>query len=110
MTGIVTPKRAALRSTMQPRRTPSCTATSAVCLHFATSGDANTAGLSRFEGFNRFLTVSGLKHIFARLVPSGLKRYALGWYYRSDGVPALTDQERHELAAILEEVSAARQG
>ena len=76
----------------------------------AGSGDANTAGLSRFEGFNRFLTVFGLKHIFARLVPSGLKRYVQGWYYRSDGVPALTDQERHELAAILEEVSAARQG
>ena len=76
----------------------------------AGSGDTNTAGLSRFEELNRFLTVSGLKHILARLVPSGLKRYVLGWYYRSDAVPALTDQERHELAAILEEVSAARQG
>ena len=41
-------------------------------------------------------------------MPSGFKRYVLGWYYRSDGVPALTDQERQELAAILEEVSATR--
>ena len=76
----------------------------------AGSGDANTAGLSRFEGLNRFLTASGLKHVLARLVPSGLKQHILGWYYRSDEVPALTDQERQALAAILEEVSAARQG
>ena len=39
-----------------------------------------------------------------------LKQHILGWYYRSDAVPALTDQERKELAAILEEVSAARRG
>ena len=38
------------------------------------SGDANTAGLSRFEGLNRFLTASGLKHVLARLVPSGVKQ------------------------------------
>ena len=74
------------------------------------SGDANNAGLSRFEGLNRFLTASGLKHVLARLVPSGLKQQVLGWYYRSDAVPALTDQEREELAAILEEVNAARRG
>jgi len=71
----------------------------------AGSGDANTAGLSRFEGLNRFLTASGLKHVLARLVPSGLKQHILGWYYRSDAVPALTDHERQALAAILEEVS-----
>ena len=73
------------------------------------SGDANTAGLSRFEGLNRFLTASGLKHVLARVVPSGLKQQFLGWYYRSDSVPALTDQECEELVAILEEVNAARQ-
>jgi hypothetical protein len=74
------------------------------------SGDANKAGLSRLEGLNRFLTSTGLKHVLGRLVPTGLKRRVLGWYYRSDAVPALTDEEREELAAMLNEVSAARQG
>ena len=76
----------------------------------AGSGDANTAGLSRFEGLNRFLTASGLKHVLARLVPSGLKQHILGWYYRSDAVPALTDEEREALTVLLNKVSAARQG
>ena len=76
----------------------------------AGSGDANTAGLSRFEGLNRFLTSSGLKHVLGRMVPTGLKRRVLGWYYRSDAVPALTDEEREALTAMLNEVSAARQG
>lgn len=73
------------------------------------SGDANTAGLSRFEGLNRWLTSTGLKQALGRLVPSGLKSSLLGWYYRSDDVPTLTDAERAELTALLTEVSAARQ-
>ena len=73
------------------------------------SGDANTAGLSRFEGLNRWLTSTGLKQALGRLVPSGLKSSLLGWYYRSDDVPTLTDAERVELTALLAEVSAARQ-
>ena len=73
------------------------------------SGDANTAGLSRFEGLNRWLTSTGLKQALGRLVPSGLKSSLLGWYYRSDDVPTLTDAERAELTALLAEVSAARQ-
>jgi len=73
------------------------------------SGDANTAGLSRFEGLNRWLTSTGLKQALGRLVPSGLKSSLLGWYYRSDTVPTLTDAERAELTALLAEVSAARQ-
>jgi len=73
------------------------------------SGDANTAGLSRFEGLNRWLTSTGLKQALGRLVPSELKSSLLGWYYRSDTVPTLTDAERAELTALLAEVSAARQ-
>jgi len=72
------------------------------------SGDANTAGLSRFEGLNRWLTSTGLKQALGRVVPSGLKSSLLGWYYRSDAVPTLTDAERAELTALLSEVSAAR--
>jgi hypothetical protein len=72
------------------------------------SGDANTAGLSRFEVLNRWLTSTGLKQALGRLVPSGLKSSLLGWYYRSDDVPTLTDAERAELTALLSEVSAAR--
>ena len=72
------------------------------------TGDANTAGLSRFEGLNRWLTSTGLKQALGRLVPSGLKSSLLGWYYRSDAVPTLTDAERAELTALLAEVSAAR--
>ena len=73
------------------------------------SGDANTAGLSRFEGLNRFLTSSGLKHVLARMVPAGLKGRVLGWYYRSDAVPTLTNEEREAITEILDEISAARQ-
>ena len=73
------------------------------------SGDANTAGLSRFEGLNRWLTSMGLKQALGRLVLAGLKWSLLGWYYRSDDVPTLTDAERAELTALLAEVSAARQ-
>ena len=72
------------------------------------AGDANTAGLSRFEGLNRWLTSTGLKQAIGRLVPSGLKSSLLGWYYRSDDIPTLTDGERAELTALLAEVSAAR--
>ncbi len=72
------------------------------------TGDANTAGLSRFEGLNHWLTSTGLKQALGRLVPSGLKSSILGWYYRSDAVPTLTAAERAELTALLAEVNAMR--
>ncbi len=73
------------------------------------SGDANVAGLSRYEGLNRALTSSGLKHLLARLVPLEMKQRVLKWYYHSEAIPALTGEERKELQTILEEVISARQ-
>jgi len=72
-------------------------------------GDANVAGLSRYEGLNRALTSSGLKQLLARLVPLQMKHRVLKWYYHSEAIPALTGEERTELQTILEEVISARQ-
>ena len=64
--------------------------------------DANQAGLSRFEGLNRWLTQRGLKKALASMVPSGWKDGLLRWYYRSDDLPRLTDEERSALKAMLD--------
>ena len=64
--------------------------------------DANQAGLSRFEGLNRWLTQRGLKKALASIVPSGWKAGLLRWYYRSDDLPRLTDEERRALKAMLD--------
>ena len=63
--------------------------------------NANTAGLSRFESLNRFLTQTGLKHALGAAVPSGLKQRLLGWYYSDDAVPQMTMEEREALTALL---------
>ena len=63
--------------------------------------NANTAGLSRFEGLNRILTQTGLKHVLGAAVPSGLKERLLGWYYSADEVPQMTAEEREALTALL---------
>ena len=63
--------------------------------------DANTAGLSRWEGLNRWLTKTGMKGFLAKAVPSGLKGKLLGWYYRSNDLPVLTEEERAELSDLL---------
>ena len=63
--------------------------------------NANTAGLSRFEGLNRILTQTGLKHVLGAAVPRGLKARLLGWYYSADAVPQMTAEEREELTALL---------
>ena len=61
----------------------------------------NTAGLSRFEGLNRILTQTGLKHVLGAAVPSGLKQRLLGWYYSADEVPQMTVEEREVLTVLL---------
>ena len=63
--------------------------------------NANTAGLSRFEGLNRILTQTGLKHVLGAAVPSGLKQRLLGWYYSADAVPQMTVEEREVLTVLL---------
>jgi hypothetical protein len=63
--------------------------------------NANTAGLSRFEGLNRILTQTGLKHILGAAVPNDLKKRLLGWYYRADAVPQMTAEERETLTVLL---------
>ena len=63
--------------------------------------NVNTAGLSRFEGLNRILTQTGLKHVLGAALPSGLKQRLLGWYYSADAVPQMTAEERETLTALL---------
>ena len=58
-------------------------------------------GVSRFEGLNRILTQTGLKHVLGAAVPSGLKERLLGWYYSADAVPQMTAEEREALTALL---------
>jgi hypothetical protein len=62
--------------------------------------DANTAGLPRFEKLNRFLTSYGLKHRLGNLLPSGLKRKLVTWYYNSENLPKITPEEREYLQKI----------
>jgi hypothetical protein len=62
--------------------------------------DANTAGLPRFEKLNRFLTSNGLKHRFGNLLPSGLKKKLVAWYYNSKNLPKITPEEREYLQKI----------
>jgi hypothetical protein len=62
--------------------------------------DANTAGLPRFEKLNRFLTSHGLKHRLGNLLPAGLKRKFVAWYYNSENLPKITPEEREHLHKI----------
>lgn len=66
-------------------------------------GDANTAGLARFEGLNRFLTSRGLKHKLGNLIPRVLKRKLVAWYYSSDNLPKITKEERNYLKGLYSE-------
>ena len=42
-----------------------------------------------------------MKGVLAKAVPSGLKGKLLGWYYRSDDLPVLSEAERAELSDLL---------
>lgn len=64
------------------------------------SKDSNTAGLPRFEKFNRFLTSHGLKHKLGNLLPSGLKKKLVSLYYNSKNLPKITFEERQYLQKI----------
>jgi len=62
--------------------------------------DANTGGLARFEKLNRFLTSHDLKHILGNLIPSGLKKKLIAWYYNSEALPKMTTAEREQITEI----------
>ena len=65
--------------------------------------DANTGGLARFEKLNRFLTLHGLKHKLGNLIPSGLKKKLVAWYYNSEALPKMTSEEREYVTVIYAE-------
>ncbi|PCJ81659.1 MAG: hypothetical protein COA49_03885 [Bacteroidetes bacterium] len=65
--------------------------------------DANTAGLAKFEGLNRFLTSRGLKHKLGNLIPKGLKRRLVNWYYSSENLPKISVEERKYLMSLYSE-------
>ncbi len=67
------------------------------------SGDANTAGLPRFESINRFLTKVGLKKTIGALIPNTSKKSISKWYYKSEDLPKITDEERSFLYEIYKE-------
>lgn len=69
----------------------------------ARSEDANKAGLSRLEGLNRVLTRWGLKRRLGQWVPTQWKARLLHLYYRQDAVPSLSDKDRSELRALLDQ-------
>lgn len=64
--------------------------------------DANTAGLAKFEGLNRALTSSGLKKKLGALIPAGIKKGLVKWYYSDEGLPKITAEERSFLMEIYE--------
>lgn len=65
--------------------------------------DANTAGLAKFEGLNRFLTSSGIKKKLGVLIPKGIKKSLVKWYYSADDLPKITEEEREFLMEIYSE-------
>jgi hypothetical protein len=67
------------------------------------SRDANTAGLPRLESLNRFLTKSGLKKTLGRFIPSPFKRALVRWYYDSESLPKITEEERDFLKGIYKD-------
>ena len=67
------------------------------------SEEANKAGLSRLEGLNRVLTRWGWKQRLGQWLPAQWKARLLHWYYRQDAVPPLSDTERAELKALLDQ-------
>lgn len=69
----------------------------------ASSQEANKAGLSRLEGLNRALTRWGWKQRLGQWLPAQWKARLLHWYYRQDAVPPLSDTERAELKALLDQ-------
>ena len=67
------------------------------------SEEANKAGLSRLEGLNRVLPRWGWKQRLGQWLPAQWKARLLHWYYRQDAVPPLSDTERAELKALLDQ-------
>lgn len=65
--------------------------------------DANTAGLPRFESLNRILTKGGLKQKLGNLIPSFIKPPLFRWYYDSNKLPKMTEEERSFLKEIYSE-------
>lgn len=67
------------------------------------SKDANIAGLPRFEALNRALTKGGLKRKLGNMLPPSVKASLVKWYYSSDNLPKMTEEERKFLKAIYSE-------
>lgn len=65
--------------------------------------DANTAGLAKFEGLNRFLTASGIKKKLGALIPKPIKKSLVKWYYSEADLPKITAEERSFLEKIYED-------
>jgi len=60
---------------------------------------ANEAGLARWEGINRWLTVTGAKRWAATAMPGRWKDAARRRWYSSEGMPKLSEEDRKVLFA-----------
>lgn len=58
---------------------------------------ANEAGLARWEGVNRMLTVTGAKRRMADLLPDRWKERVRRRWYSSEGMPKLSEEDRKAL-------------
>ena len=67
------------------------------------SRDANTAGLPRFESLNRALTKGGVKQKLGHFIPGFLKAPLVSWYYNSENLPKMTEEERKFLKGIYKD-------
>ena len=65
--------------------------------------DANKAGLPRLESLNRFLTKSGFKKKLGKFIPSPIKKALVKWYYNSESLPKITEEERDFLYEIYKD-------
>ena len=65
--------------------------------------DSNTSGLPRLESLNRFLTKSGFKKKLGNIIPSPFKKALVKWYYNSESLPKIKEEERNFLREIYRE-------
>ena len=65
--------------------------------------EGNRAGRARWEGFNAWLTRTGLKSKLGALLPASMKRPLSGVWYTEEGLDALSDGDRRRLMPHFEE-------
>ena len=63
---------------------------------------ANSAGLARWEGINKWLTDKGLKKTLGRIIPPIIKEKLLFFYYTDVNLPTLSETDRQYIASLYD--------